>query len=114
MRAVPRMWFLLAAALVSSVTTQAQSHLQTSTQPVVVVAEIDGIIHPISAEFLIGAINTADSSNADLLVLVLRTPGGLLESTQTMVGSIPGDCSRSATSPPAEYEARYYQQAAIA
>ncbi len=49
------------------------------------VAEYDGIIHPISAEFFNDFINRADTSGAALAVLILRTPGGLLESTRTMV-----------------------------
>lgn len=53
--------------------------------PRAVVAEYDGIIHPIAAEFLDDAIARADTSGADVVVLVLRTPGGLLESTRTMV-----------------------------
>ena len=51
----------------------------------VVIAELDGIIHPVSAEYLTEAIDRADTSGADLVVFVLRTPGGLLDSTQTMV-----------------------------
>ena len=45
----------------------------------------DGIIHPIAAEFVEEAITRADSSGATVVVLVLRTPGGLLESTRTIV-----------------------------
>jgi membrane-bound serine protease (ClpP class) len=54
-------------------------------RPRALVAEYDGIIHPISAEFLDQAIAQADTTGAVLVVLVLRTPGGLLESTRTMV-----------------------------
>jgi membrane-bound serine protease (ClpP class) len=49
------------------------------------VAELDGIIHPISAEYLTGVIDRADTSGADLVVIILRTPGGLLDSTRTIV-----------------------------
>ena len=56
-----------------------------STPPRAVVAEYDGIIHPISAEFLDETIAHADTSGATLTILVLRTPGGLLESTRAMV-----------------------------
>ena len=51
----------------------------------VVVTEIDGIIHPITSEYFTDAIDAADTSGAELVVLVLRTPGGLLDSTRTMV-----------------------------
>jgi membrane-bound serine protease (ClpP class) len=53
-----------------------------------IVAEIDGIIHPISAEYLDEVIREADASGAEVVVLVLRTPGGLLDSTRAMVSRI--------------------------
>ena len=59
---------------------------QTSAhRPLALVAELDGIIHPVSAEYLIDAIDHADASGADVVVIVLRTPGGLLDSTRDIV-----------------------------
>ena len=49
------------------------------------VAELDGIIHPISAEYLTGVIDLADPGDADFVVIILRTPAGLLDSTRTIV-----------------------------
>ena len=57
-------------------------------RPRVVVAEYDGIIHPIAAEFVDEVIARADAAGAVATVLVLRTPGGLLESTRTIVSRI--------------------------
>src|SRR5688572_2649303 len=57
----------------------------SAERPVVVVAEVDGIIHPISAEYLQEAIELSDTSGAALVVFVLRTPGGLLDSTRDIV-----------------------------
>ena len=54
-------------------------------RPLAIVAELDGIIHPVSAEYLIGAIDQADAAGADVVVIVLRTPGGLLDSTRDIV-----------------------------
>ncbi len=54
-------------------------------RPPVLVAELDGIIHPIAAEYLTGVIDEADATGASLVVIVLRTPGGLLDSTRTIV-----------------------------
>jgi membrane-bound serine protease (ClpP class) len=54
-------------------------------QPVVYTADVDGIIQPITAEFMVDAINQADQHGAALLVFTLRTPGGLLDSTRTIV-----------------------------
>jgi membrane-bound serine protease (ClpP class) len=53
--------------------------------PLVYAADVDSIIHPVSAEFMISAIDRADRDRAALLVFTLRTPGGLVDSTQTIV-----------------------------
>jgi membrane-bound serine protease (ClpP class) len=81
-RLVPALALMVAAA--AGLGAQAQS----TGRPTVVVAEVDGIIHPIAAEYLTGVIDDADRSNAELVVVVLRTPGGLLESTRTIVSRI--------------------------
>src|SRR5919112_2269199 len=78
-RLVPTLALLVGTA--SPAGTQAAS----TDAPAVVVAEFEGIIHPIAAEYLTGVIDDADASNASLVVVVLRTPGGLLESTRTIV-----------------------------
>ena len=52
--------------------------------PGVVVAEYDGIIHPIAAEFVEDLLRCRQP-RAEAAVLMLRTPGGLLESTRTIV-----------------------------
>jgi membrane-bound serine protease (ClpP class) len=54
----------------------------------VVVGEYDGIIHPVAAEFVDDLISRAERENAVAAVLVLRTPGGLLDSTRTLVSRI--------------------------
>ena len=53
--------------------------------PRAVVAEYEGIIHPVSAEFFDEVVDHADTTGAAVAILVLRTPGGLLDSTRTMV-----------------------------
>lgn len=53
--------------------------------PRIVVAEYDGIIHPIAAEFFDDVLTHADASGAVATVVILRTPGGLVESTRTIV-----------------------------
>jgi len=57
----------------------------TPHRPLAIVAELDGIIHPVSSEYLIGVIDQADAAGADVVVIVLRTPGGLLDSTRDIV-----------------------------
>ena len=53
-----------------------------------VAAEIDALIHPVSAEFIAQTISRADDDDAELVVLVLRTPGGLVDSTRDINTSI--------------------------
>jgi membrane-bound serine protease (ClpP class) len=53
--------------------------------PRVVVVEVDGPIHPISVELVASAIDRAEATGARALILVLRTPGGLVTSTRTIV-----------------------------
>ena len=50
--------------------------------------EIDGAIQPLSARFLARAIDTATEDNAEVLIVLLDTPGGLLDSTREMVEAI--------------------------
>lgn len=68
--------------LAFAASTQAQG---PPPRPLVVVAELDGLIHPVSAEYLSEAIADADRADAAALVIVLSTPGGLLDSTRTIV-----------------------------
>ncbi len=53
--------------------------------PVVYVAEVESIIHPVSAEFMIQTMQRADAEGAELVVFTLRTPGGLVDSTREIV-----------------------------
>lgn len=48
-------------------------------------AEVDSIIHPVSAEYMIQTMDQADRAGAVLVVFTLRTPGGLVDSTRTIV-----------------------------
>jgi membrane-bound serine protease (ClpP class) len=82
-----RRFRLIAAAGVFVLGTDASLPGQESepARPRAIVAELDGIIHPVTAEFFNDVITEADTSGADVVVLVLRTPGGLLESTRTIV-----------------------------
>src|SRR5262245_59554798 len=55
---------------------------QAASAPVVYLAEVDGIIHPVAAEYVRSAIQQADAAGAALLVVTLHTPGGLVDSTR--------------------------------
>jgi membrane-bound serine protease (ClpP class) len=76
---------IVAAALLLGPAADPLAQAPPASGPIAVVAEFDGIIHPVSAEYLTGVIDEADTSSADIVVFVLRTPGGLLESTRTIV-----------------------------
>jgi len=51
-------------------------------------AEIDGIIHPVAADYVRQVIEKADAANAALVVITLRTPGGLVDSTRDINNAI--------------------------
>src|ERR1700687_4402622 len=53
--------------------------------PVVYSAEVDSVIHPASAEYMIETMDRADRDQAALVVFTLRTPGGLVDSTRQII-----------------------------
>jgi membrane-bound serine protease (ClpP class) len=61
---------------------------QVLRPPLVYTAEIDGIIHPVAAEYVREVIAKADAAGAALVVITLRTPGGLVESTRDINNAI--------------------------
>src|SRR5438552_14543200 len=52
--------------------------------------KIDGAIGPATASYISRSIDEARTQNAQCLVIQLNTPGGLLDSTQTIVQSFLG------------------------
>jgi len=56
-----------------------------SASPVVYSALVESIIHPVSAEYITATLDRADAAGAALVVLTLRTPGGLVDSTRAIV-----------------------------
>ena len=56
--------------------------------PIVRTATVDGIIHPVTSEFMRSALATADADGAALIVFTLHTPGGLLDSTRDINNAI--------------------------
>src|SRR5436190_23419194 len=62
----------------------AQSHTAISP-PLVYSAEVDSIIHPVSADYMIETMDRADRAGATLVVFTLRTPGGLVDSTRDII-----------------------------
>lgn len=64
--------------------------LSPSYSQKVISISVNESINPASAEFIQQAINTADKSEAECLVIHLNTPGGLLSSTRDIVTDIMG------------------------
>ncbi len=56
----------------------------------VILARVDSIIHPISAELIEDAIREADQSGAAAVVIQLSTPGGLMTSTRKITTAMLG------------------------
>ena len=61
---------------------------ESPRRPRVYVAEVDALIQPVSAEFVAQTLDMADAAEAELAVLMLRTPGGLVDSTRDINTSI--------------------------
>jgi membrane-bound serine protease (ClpP class) len=80
-----RAWLSLIAGLVLLLAPR-----PLAQSSIVYTAEVDGIIQPVVAEYLRGAIAQADAANAALLVITLRTPGGLLDTTRDINTAIIG------------------------
>jgi membrane-bound serine protease (ClpP class) len=69
----------------------AQGGQPSDTPPgarIVVTAEIDGIIHPVAAQYVRHVVDRADAERAVLIVITLRTPGGLVDSTRDINNAI--------------------------
>jgi membrane-bound serine protease (ClpP class) len=60
----------------------------TAASPLVVSAEIDGIIHPVAAQYVQRTLARAEREAASLVVFTLRTPGGLVDSTRDINNAI--------------------------
>jgi membrane-bound serine protease (ClpP class) len=75
----------LFAALPPAAAAQTSDPAPASAAPVIYLAEVDGAIHPVSAEYMIQTMDRADAVGAALVVFTLRTPGGLVDSTRDIV-----------------------------
>ena len=76
------------ATLVTSFAAARQETPAASGRALVYAAEVEALIHPVSAEFIGQTIARADADDADLVVFTLRTPGGLVDATRTINTSI--------------------------
>jgi membrane-bound serine protease (ClpP class) len=61
------------------------SALAQAPAPRVVAVNIDGVVHPITVEIVNHAIEQAQAQHAELLLIRLNTPGGLLDATRHII-----------------------------
>jgi membrane-bound serine protease (ClpP class) len=61
-----------------------------SAEPFVTVATYDGVINPVSAEYLHDALVSAEAGGAQALIIQLNTPGGLDSSMRLIIKDITG------------------------
>jgi membrane-bound serine protease (ClpP class) len=78
-------WLLAAGLIAVTLSAAPAPLLGASDQPAVYAADVDSIIHPVSAEYMIETMARADRDGAALVVFTLRTPGGLVESTRDII-----------------------------
>jgi len=60
----------------------------TSATPPVIAVNVDGVVHPVTAEIVASAIAQAKSANASLLLVRLNTPGGLMDAMNKIIEEI--------------------------
>lgn len=84
---VPFVFWAGAAVLAAAMPLAARQTADAATArpPLVFVAQVDALIHPVSAEYMVEAMDRADAEQAAALVFILETPGGLVDSTRTIV-----------------------------
>ena len=75
------------AALLTALVT---APLPVRADPFVLVATYDGVINPVSAEYLHDALASAQDTGAQALIIRLNTPGGLDTSMRLIIKDITG------------------------
>jgi membrane-bound serine protease (ClpP class) len=83
-----RAWLTVAVGLLLLIASRDAPLARTQDRPVVYTAEVDGIIQPVVTEYLRHTIQQADAAGAALVVITLRTPGGLLDTTRDINSAI--------------------------
>src|SRR5256885_13090503 len=54
----------------------------------VIAVDIEGVVHPVTAEVIASAIGQAKAQHADAVLVRLSTPGGLLDATRDIVEQV--------------------------
>ncbi len=85
---VHRLAFALLIALAALSGAHAQGSSSEAPHRIAVLAAITGVIGPATAHYVQSAVDEAQARQAEVLILRLDTPGGLLSSTREIVESI--------------------------
>lgn len=88
MRAVRLLAALTAALLLTGGAEAQLPAARPAGQPVVFLAVVDDVIHPLVAEYVKEALAAAAAAKADAIVIELDTPGGLVTSMRDIVKDI--------------------------
>ncbi len=59
-----------------------------AASPRVIAVDVDGMVHPITAEIVNGALLEAKNENASLVLIRLNTPGGLMDAMRSTIEKI--------------------------
>ncbi len=88
-RSLPRL-LLLIISTTALLTALFAAPLPVRADPFVLLATYDGVINPVSAEYLHDALASAQESGAQALIIRLNTPGGLDMSMRLIIKDITG------------------------
>lgn len=78
-----RIFFLSLIVIVTLATVNT-----SAAEPQVIVLEVDGVVNPTLANYIDRGISQAEDDGAKACIIELNTPGGLLSSTEDIVGRI--------------------------
>ncbi|MEI9972023.1 MAG: hypothetical protein WDO73_08150 [Ignavibacteriota bacterium] len=60
----------------------------TAASPKIIAVNVDGVVHPVTAEIVASAIAQAKQENAALVLVRLSTPGGLMDAMEKTIQEI--------------------------
>src|SRR5579884_4346647 len=66
----------------------AAAGVASAETPRVMAVDIDGVIHPVTAEIVARAVEQAKNEHDAAILIRLNTPGGLLEATRNLIQSL--------------------------